>query len=306
MIIGSRSYTVPDYVIGGARVGALFGGSEVKALREEPTIVSFDDLTRYLDLIEPLIKSYWKDTANNLVYANPLGFESDAADALLEANSLDGCDDEAFASVTAWNGETKCPMLTGDLLSGERKAFEDSSATFKSMQMANPLFKAKFLRNEAFRFLKIARTIRDAAKRRKVSFTPPPPDEVRLSDNADALLKRWKDLFDKTWANRTSWGTTGWSTADDFREISGLDVDLQKARLAYTTITGLEPSMDLPSHVKGSESKGVGAIPWTAILIIGGLIAASVFLSKIPPVMGSFSKTPVPPPVPVPPVPVPA
>ena len=285
-MIGSRPYMIPAYVAEderAVRVGVLFEKTEIKPLREEPTVVTFDDMTRYLDLLDPLIRSYWRDTSHNLVYANPLGFESDAADNLLEANSLDGCDDEAFASVTMWNGETKCPMLTGDLLSGERKAFEDSTASAKAAFMVNPLFKAKFLRNEARRFLAIARTIRATAKTRKVSFTPPPPKEVKLSDNADTLLKRYLNLFDKVWANKTSWGPAGWNTSDDFREVQGLDVDFQKARLAYTDITGLEPSMDLPSHVAGGESKGIGAIPWTPILVIAGLIAAAVFLGKITP-----------------------
>lgn len=270
-------------------VSGLFDKKEeIQPIREEPTLVTHDDVMRYLlDLIFPLIASLRKDDAwVHLAWGNPLELELVAGDDLTAAEAIDGCN--ATDTPAAWNG-TGCPILTEE----EEKEAGEGENSYRITRRANPLWRAKEARSHAWVLLKHAKNLRATAKARKLKIMPLEDDRL-LWASINELWKRANRVFDRV--------NSIISTADDFREVQGLDVDMQTRRREYTKSTGLEPTMKLPSHVKGGESKGLSQVPWNAILIVAGIIGVAVLLSQVKVFVPGFLKSqgPVPTPVPTP------
>lgn len=238
---------------------------EVEPLRVEPTVVTRDDVMRYLlDLLFPLIGSLRKDDAwKNLVWGNPLELELSAAEGLLEAESIDGC--VATDTPSAWDGEGDCPILSEE----EEKEAGEGDTVYRISHRADPLWRAKEARRVALTLIRFARQLRSAAKARKAKSAPIEEDRV-LWANINALWKRAGLIFDRINSSLTTSG-------DDFREIQGLDVDMQKMRLDYTDLTGLKPTMRLPSRV---ESPGSG-VPWGWIVFAAVLAAGALLLGQV-------------------------
>lgn len=89
-----------------------------------------------------------------------------------------------------------------------------------------------------------------------------------------AALKSWQDFY----ADRIDSITLGWS-ASDYNETERFEESLRGYRAKYTALSGEKPSTPDPPRVP--DAPGLG-IPWTGILLVGGVAAAGYLLSNLP------------------------
>lgn len=245
----------------------IVGAETFIPLREKPLVPTSDDLQRYYELLQPQIAGLRKDAWKHLVWGNPLELEGVAGDNLNEAEILDGCK-LVYSTLSDWDG-TGCPILTEE----EDKFAGEGDTPYRIAKRADPLWKAKEDRRVAFVLLQFAKDLRAEGIARKLPI--PPPDSERLIwANINTLLPRIKSLGEKNWKIK-------WVSDDDFREYQALDIDFQKLRADYIATTGHKTTLDLPTHIEGTQTeiKGVAEGLKTVAKVAGLGIVAFVGIS---------------------------
>jgi hypothetical protein len=262
--------TAIESILEAAVVGRV--GVEYKPLREVPNVVSGDDIKSYLAIIAPLVAALYNDARANLIWEDPWDPYKLSISKLSQATSNDGQSvpnqpDPATAGPNdsnRWNGDTgSAPTMTVN-----EYADWKNNGTF--VDKANPLKIASALRHEAQMSWQEAKMVSSSMMARNIANGPVATEKQLYLDIDDLMHNRVNSAIDRAYNGLMN-------TADDFREVQALDIDVQKDKDRYVALTGLVPSRSTPSEIPGAQTS---SNQWTSTLKYG-ITAAIVIVVGI-------------------------
>lgn len=275
-------------------------------VRELPAVTTAADLRSYLDLLSPIITALYNDARKNLVWDDPWNPYKAAIARLWAATAIDRqqvpnqpSPNPGPSDPNRWDGTFGAAPVF------DPNTYHDWNQESAMVQALHPLDKAKALRYEAKGLWQTAKDLSSAMLARNIA-AGPVPTEASLWQTIDTLFHvRLPTAITRAYTGLPQAADLG--TADDFRELQGLDVDTQRSRASYQGITGRDPGGNYPAFIAGNPSEkspawlsslitlaGIGVFGYLGINVLrlmqsraGGSVATSVKLPAPAPSLGA-------------------